>query len=64
MPFSIEAKSSISEASDVSATVGTKAEAIRKAIELQSEGYSKVRIIFDGKAYDPMELAAANIEEH
>ena len=64
MSFSIEAKSSTSGASDITATEATKAEAIRKAIVLQGEGYSKVRIIFDGKAYDPMELAAANIEEH
>ena len=62
MPFSIEAKLSTTGASDTTAAAATKAEAIRRAIDLQGQGYSKVRIVFNGRFYDPMELAAATID--
>ena len=64
MPFSIVAKSNTSGASDTTVTVTTKSEAIKKAVDFLGEGYSDVRIEVGGKAYDPMELAAANIEGH
>ena len=64
MSFSIQAKSSTSRASDTTATATTKSEAIKKAVDSQGEGYRDVKIVVDGKAYDPMELAAANIDGH
>lgn len=62
MSFCIQARSGKAGAADTSATAETKSEAIKKAIHFQGEGYGDVKIVFDGKTYDAMELAAATID--
>lgn len=63
MPFIVQGKSPKTGISDFSETITTRNEALKKAVQLQGEGYSAVKIIADGRTYAPMEFAASNVKD-
>jgi len=63
MPFIVRGKSPKTTDKEYSTTVDSKVAALKKAVELQGEGYSDVKIVANGHAYAPMEFAASGIED-
>jgi hypothetical protein len=60
MAFIVQGKNT--EDKEHSTKVESQAEAMKKAVELQGEGYRDVKIVANGKAYAPMEFAASGIK--
>ena len=63
MAFIVQGKPPKTGDGEFLATIGSRNEAMKKAVELQGEGYSDVKIVVDGRAYDPMEFAASGVKD-